>query len=78
MIHQKIPFTKNHSSRIDLILSNKPSSFQLSHLTEAGLSDCLKLITTCMKANISRLKPKVINFHNYKKFDERSFLTGRQ
>ena len=27
MINEKACFTKNHPSRIDLILSNKPSSF---------------------------------------------------
>ena len=57
MINEKTCFSKNHSSRIDLILSNKPSSFQLSRATETGLSDCHKLITTCMKATISCLKP---------------------
>ena len=62
MITEKTCFTKNNSSRIGLILSNKPSSFQLSHATEARLNDCNKLITTCMKATISRLKPKVINY----------------
>ena len=61
-IYEKTCFTKNHSSRIDLILSNKPSSFQLSHATEVGLSNCHELITTCMKAAISRLKPRVINY----------------
>ena len=49
MINEKTCFSKNYSSSIDLILSNKPSIFQLSHATETGLSDCHKLITTCMK-----------------------------
>ena len=74
MINEKTCF-RNHSSRIDLILSNKPSSFQLFHATETGLSECHKLITTCMKAIISRLTPKVIHYRNYKKFDERNFLS---
>ena len=78
MINEKTCFTKNHSSRIDLILSNKPSSFQLSHATEAGLSDCHKLATTCMETTISHLKLKVINYRNYKKFDERNFLSDIQ
>ena len=57
MINEKTCFSKNHPSRIDLILSNKPNSFQLSHAIETGLSDCHKNITACMKATISRLKP---------------------
>ena len=78
MSNEKYCFTKNQSSRIDLILSNKPSSFQLSHATESGLSDCHKLIGTCMKATISRSKSKVINYSNYKKFDVRIFLSDIQ
>ena len=31
-INEKTCFNKNHSSRIDQILSSKPSSFQLSHV----------------------------------------------
>ena len=78
MINEKTCFSKNHSSRIDLTLSNKPSSFHLSRTTKTGLSDCHKLITTCIKATISRIKLKVINYHNYAKFDERNFLLGIQ
>ena len=75
MIKEKTCFTKNHSSRIDLILSNKPSSFQLSHAIEARLSNCHEPIATSLKATICRLKPKVINYRNYKKFHERNFLS---
>ena len=49
----------------------------LSHATEAGLSNYHKLIT-CMKVTISHLKPKVINYCNYKKFDEQNFLSDIQ
>ena len=78
MINVKTCFTKSHSSMSGLILSNKPSSFQLSHATEAGLNDCHKFVTTFMKATISRLKPKVINHRNYTKFDKRDFLSDIQ
>ena len=39
MINKKTCFSKSRSLRIDLILSNKPSSFQLSHATETVLSN---------------------------------------
>ena len=38
IINEKTCFTKNHSSRIALLLSNKPNSLQLSHITEALLA----------------------------------------
>ena len=59
-------------------LSNKTSSFQLPSATETGLSYYHKIITTCMKATICRLKPKVISYRNYKTFDERNFLSDIQ
>ena len=37
-----------------------------------------ELTTTYVKATISRLKPQVLNYRNYKKFDERIFLTNIQ
>ena len=63
----------NHKSTIDLFFTNKPLSFQGTS-TETGLSDCHKLITTFMRSFVSRLKPKIIFFRNYKKFDETKFL----
>ena len=63
-------FTKNSKSTIDLLLTNKPMSFQVTNTTETGLSDCHKLISSFMKSYISRLKPKTIFYRNYKNFDE--------
>ena len=67
-------FTKTHTSLIDLILTNKPSSFNTTLVTETGLSDYHKMITTFFKLHFSRLRPKVITYRNYKKFPEEKFL----
>ena len=64
----------NHKSTIDLILTNKPQSFQITNVTETGVSDCHKLITTFMKSYISRLKPKNVHYRSYKNFNEEKFL----
>ena len=66
-------FTKSHKSLIDLFLTNKPLSFQKTHVTETGLSDYHKLISTFFKSHFTRLRPKVITYRNYKKFDENVF-----
>ena len=66
-------FTKTHTSLIDLILTNKPSSFNKTLVTETGLSDYHKMITTFFKLHFSRLRPKVITHRNYKKFHEEKF-----
>ena len=42
-------FTKTHKSTIDLILTNKESCFQKTKVTETGLSDFHKLISTFLR-----------------------------
>ena len=49
----------NHKSTIDLILTNKPRSFQITNVTETGISDCHKLITTFMKLTFLVLNRKM-------------------
>ena len=51
-------FTKTHKSTIDLILTNKESCFQKTKVTETGLSDFHKLISTFLRSQFCRLKPK--------------------
>ena len=70
---------KNHEkSTIALFLTNKPKSCSKTHTTETGLSNYRKLISTFFKSKAPRLKPKVIFYRNYKKFDENNFLDDLQ
>ena len=39
-------FTKTNKFTIDLLLTNKPMSFQMTNTTETGLNDCHKLISS--------------------------------
>ena len=72
-------FMNNHKSTIDLILSNKLRSFQITNVTEAGISDCHKFVTTFMKSYISRLKPKNVHYRSYKNLMKKNFsLTLRK
>ena len=69
----------NHKSTIDLILTNKPRSYQITNVTETGVSDCHKLILTFMKSYISRLKPKNVHYRSYKNLMKKNFsLTLRK
>ena len=67
-------FTKTHRSPIDLILTNKPSYFNKALVSKIGLSDYHKMITAFLKLHFSRLRPKVITYRNYIKFDEKNFF----
>ena len=64
----------NKPSCIDLILTNKPRSFQHSCVVETGLSDFHKTVTV-MKTFFEKLQPRVVNYRDYKYFDIDKFRT---
>ena len=65
----------NKPSCIDLILTNKPQSFQHSYLIETGLSDFHKMTVTVMKTFFEKLQPRVVNYRDYKYFENDRFRT---
>ena len=64
LIRYETCFTRDHKSAIDLILINKPKSFQNTCITETGPSDFHKLISTFFKTQITRFKPKIVFYHH--------------
>ena len=64
---------KTHTSLIDLILTNKPSSFNKTLFSETGLSDYHKMTTTFFKLYFSRLRPKVKRIETIKCFMRKHF-----
>ena len=74
LVKSETCYTNNHKSAIDLFLTNRPRSFQFTSVTETGLSDYHRLITTFMKSHFSRLKSKIIYYCNFKRFDEQKFI----
>ena len=67
-------FTKTHKSTIDLILKIKESCFQKTKVTETGLSDFHRPISTFLRSQFCQLKPKKIFYRNFKNFNEKNFL----
>ena len=67
-------YTKNHKSVIDLFFTNKPLSFQKTHVTETGLSDYHKLISTFFKSQFPKARPKTIKYRYYKTLIKIIFL----
>ena len=74
LIKSETCYTKNHKSLIDLFFTSKPLSFQKTHVTETGLSDYHKLISTFLKSRFWKARPKVIKYRNYKNFDKNKFF----
>ena len=58
---------------IDLILTNQPSSFQHNKVFEIGLSDFHLLAVTEFKMSFQELQPNIINYRDYKNFDNEKF-----
>ena len=74
LVKQKTCFKNpENPSCIDLILTNSPRSFQNSNVFETGLSDFHKLTTTVLKQYFPKLKPKVVNYRDYRKFHNEEF-----
>ena len=65
--------SSKNPSCIDLILTNKPRSFQNSIVLETGLSDFHLLTTTVLKTTYRKKPPKVIIYRDYKKYSPYSF-----
>ena len=65
--------TPDNPSCIDLILTNKPLSFQNACVAETGLSDFHWMLLTVTKTTFQKLKPRVINYRDYKHFNNERF-----
>ena len=58
---------------IDLILTNRNQSVQHTTAIETGLSDFHKMIVTVLKTTFPKQDPSIINYRNYKNFDQTTF-----
>ena len=65
-------------SCIDLIITNRPKSFQNSVTLEAGLSHFHKMILTVMKVFYKKQKPTIITYRSYKNFSNEVFMANFQ
>ena len=74
LIKSNACFKSKPGSYIDLILTNKPKSFQNSGVMETGVSDHHALIFSFLKTAFTKMPPNKLQYRNYKKFDVHSFL----
>ena len=63
-----------NTSCIDLLLTNKPLSFQTTTVIEIRLSDFHKMIVAVMKMHFPKMKPRVIRYRKYKTFNNDAFV----
>ena len=63
-------------SCIDLILTNRPKSFQSTCVIETGLSDFYRMTVTVLKMHFRKLPPKVITYRNFSNYDNANFINS--
>ena len=71
----KTCWKSENGSSIDLILSNRKFSLQLTGAAELGVSDFHLYVYTMLKTTFSKLPPKRFVYRSYKKFDDKAFLS---
>ena len=60
-------------SIIGLILTNNSRSFLNSCVIETNLLDFHRIVATVTKTSFERLKPRVLNYRDYKSFESKLF-----
>ena len=59
---------------IDVFLSNRTRIFHNAAITETGICDHGRLITSFFRSHFERIPPKKVEYRNYKKFNVTNFL----
>ena len=74
IINGKTCFKAQKGTSIDVLLTNRPRSFHKTGIFETGFSDHHKLIVSVFRSYFLRIPPKIIEYRNYKIFNETVFL----
>ena len=63
-------------SCIELMLTNRPKSFQSTCVIETGLSDFHRMTVFVLKMHFRKLPPKVITYRNFSSYDNANFINS--
>ena len=74
LVKEKTYFKNKDGTLLDVILTNRPNSFQKTVITETGLSDCHKLVSTVFRSTFIKLPPKTVRYRSYKTYYKHTFL----
>ena len=59
---------------LDVLITNRPNSFQKTIVCETCLCDCHMLISITLRSTFIKLPPKTVKYKSYKNFNETIFL----
>ena len=63
-------------SCIDLILTNRPKSFQTTCVLETGLSDFHRITVSALKMHFQKLPPRIISYKDFSDYHNANFKTS--
>ena len=63
-------------SCIDLILTNRPKTFQTTCVIETGLSDFHRLTVSVLKMHFRKLSPRIISFRDFSNYHNVNFINS--
>ena len=74
-LNDKTPtcFKTTRGTLLDVLLTNKPNSFQKNGVCETGLCDCQKMLFTIFRSTFIRVFEKIITYRSYKGFNKNTF-----
>ena len=63
-------------SCFDLLLTNRPKSFQSTHVIETGLSDFDRMTVFGLKMHFRKLPPRIISYRNFSNYHNANFINS--
>ena len=73
LVKEPTCFKNSVNPCVDLFLTNRPRTFQCTTTMETGISDFHKLVVTALKTFYKKQRPKIIDYRNYKNFENDNF-----
>ena len=73
LVHEPTCYKSQTAKCIDLVLTNRNRNVQQTTTVETGLSDFHKMVVTVLETTFPKRGPTVINYRNYKNFNEIAF-----
>ena len=74
LIKAKTCYKSATGTILDIMLANKIRSLQKTSTATTCISDCRKMIVTCLKAHFKKLPPKKVVYRDHKNFSKNTFL----
>ena len=74
LVKGKTRFKNKNGTLLDVVLTNRPTCFQNTMISETSLSDCHDLVTKIFRSTFIKLPTKTIRYRSNKTFNKQNFV----